>query len=80
MDTENTTLLSRSSGWLPKSVLMRGALVLIVLQLIVALLTRLALLFQAKADAEWGMSLLGASAMLGVRHHRPVNSLAFGGN
>ncbi len=27
-----------------------------------------------------GMSLLGASAMLGVRHHRPVNSLAFGGN
>ena len=60
MDSENTTLLSRSGGWLPRSVLMRGVLVVIVLQLVVALLTRFALLFQARADAEWGISLLGA--------------------
>ncbi len=42
------------------SVLARGAAVIIALQLAIALLTRFALLFQARHDADWGLSLLGA--------------------
>jgi len=55
----NTSLIHR---FLPRSVLARGAAIVVGLFLSIALVTRLALLFQARHDAAWDVTLVGSFA------------------
>lgn len=65
ISTESPSSAARSlfiRRFLPRSVLARGAAIITVLFLSIGLLTRLALLIQARHDAGWDVSLLGSFA------------------